>query len=161
MIVVRLFHCPVHVYSGHHGRDPGVAPMQEASRIRLIAGRGVDGDRYSVQEGARGQVTFFAEEVWRRLCAELRLSDRGPDLFRRNVVVRGVDLNLLIGSEFEVQGVRFRGIEHCRPCYWMDRAFGPGAHELLGRWQAGGLRASVLTDGWIAIDGGEAQRCSA
>jgi hypothetical protein len=60
MIVVRLFHCPVHVYSGHHGRDPGVAPMQEASRIRLIAGRGVDGDRYSVQEGARGQVTFFA-----------------------------------------------------------------------------------------------------
>jgi hypothetical protein len=51
----------------------------------------------------------------------------------------------LIGQEFEVQGVCFLGMEECRPCYWMDRAFAPGAQEFLkGR---GGVRAKILTDG--------------
>jgi MOSC domain-containing protein YiiM len=66
-------------------------------------------------------------------------------LARRNVITRGVDLNELIGQEFKLQGIRFLGMEECRPCYWMDRAFAPGAHEFLkGR---GGLRARILTDG--------------
>src|SRR5262249_43663907 len=47
--------------------------------------------------------------------------------------------------EFELQGVRLFGTEECRPCYWMDRAFAPGAQEFLrGR---GGLRAKILTSG--------------
>src|SRR5256886_8618661 len=25
---------------------------------------------------------------------------------------------------------RFHGMEECRPCYWMDQAIAPGAHEL-------------------------------
>ena len=57
----------------------------------------------------------------------------------------GVDLNTLVGKEFEVQGVTFRGREECRPCYWMDQSFGPGAEAALrGR---GGLRAEILADG--------------
>ncbi len=44
--------------------------------------------------------------------------------------------------------VRFFGTEECRPCYWMDGALGPGAHAWLrGR---GGLRARILSDGWLA-----------
>jgi MOSC domain-containing protein YiiM len=61
------------------------------------------------------------------------------------VITQGVDLNEWIGEEFEVKGVRFLGMEECRPCYWMDGAFAPGAQEFLkGR---GGLRAKILTDG--------------
>jgi hypothetical protein len=46
-----------------------------------------------------------------------------------------------------VQGVRFFGTEECRPCYWMDGVFAPGAQEFLrGR---GGLRARILTDGCL------------
>jgi MOSC domain-containing protein YiiM len=59
-----------------------------------------------------------------------------------------VDLNALIGREFEVQGVRFAGVEECRPCYWMNEAFGhPQAEDWLkGR---GGLRARILSSGWL------------
>jgi MOSC domain-containing protein YiiM len=68
-----------------------------------------------------------------------------PAAARRNVITRGVDLNDLIGKEFDVQGVRLLGMEECRPCYWMDRAFAPGAEKFLkGR---GGLRVKILTDG--------------
>lgn len=161
MNIVRLYHCPEHIYKGHHGMAAGTAPMIEASRIRLVAGRGVEGDRYYKLEGARGQVTFFAEETWVRLCCELGVAGRGPDVFRRNIIVRGTDLNELIGRDFGVQGVRFHGVEYCKPCGWMEEAFAPGTFALLAEWKAGGLRASVLKDGWIAVDGAEAERCSA
>ena len=63
----------------------------------------------------------------------------------RNTLVAGVDLNSLVGAEFEIQGVRFVGVEHCKPCHWMNSALGPGAEDWLqGR---GGLRARILTDG--------------
>jgi hypothetical protein len=61
------------------------------------------------------------------------------------VITRSVDLNDLIEQEFDVQGVRFLGIEECRPCYWMNRAFAPGAQEFLKGH--GGLRAKILSDG--------------
>jgi MOSC domain-containing protein YiiM len=139
----------------------GTAPMAEVARIRLIAGRGMEGDRYYKREGGKGQVTFFAEETWLRLCSELGRGDRQPDVFRRNVIVRGTDLNGLIGLDFEVQNIRFHGVEYCKPCHWMEEAFFPGTFERLSLWKAGGLRASVLTDGWLAIDGMEAEPCSA
>ena len=63
------------------------------------------------------------------------------------MITRGVDLNDFIDREFEVQGVFLYGTEECRPCYWMDGAFAPGAHEFLkGR---GGLRAKILSDGGL------------
>ena len=51
----------------------------------------------------------------------------------------------LVGCEFTIQGATFLGSEECRPCYWMDAAFGPGAEAFLkGR---GGLRARIVSDG--------------
>jgi MOSC domain-containing protein YiiM len=60
-----------------------------------------------------------------------------------------LELNEFIGREFEIQGVRFFGTEECRPCYWMDQAFAPGAEAAMkGR---GGLRARILTDGTLRV----------
>jgi MOSC domain-containing protein YiiM len=61
------------------------------------------------------------------------------------VITRGVELNDFIDNEFEIQGVRFHGTQECAPCYWMDRAFAPGAEEFLRGH--GGLRAKILSDG--------------
>lgn len=161
MHIVRIYHSPEHVYLGHHGRPAGTEPMAEVPKAWLVAGRGVEGDRYYKRDGAKGQVTFFEEETWLRLCRELGRNDRQPDVFRRNVIVRGTDLNALIGVEFDIQGVQFRGVEYCKPCYWMEQAFAPGTLALLTEWKAGGLRASVLSDGWLAVGEAEAARCSA
>ena len=161
MDIVRLYHSPEHIYRGHFGTAAGTAPMKEVPRIRLVAGHGVEGDRYFKLDGAKGQVTFFAEETWLRLCGELGVAGRQCDVFRRNIIVRGADLNALIGREFEVQGVRLRGVEHCKPCFWMEQAFAPGTLALLDEWKAGGLRASVLSDGCIAVGEAEPRQCSA
>jgi MOSC domain-containing protein YiiM len=111
-----------------------------------VARRGIRGDRYFDFKGDyKGQITFFSLEVFDQLCCALQVQSCSPSVARRNVITRSVDLNELIGKEFELQGVRFLGMEECRPCYWMDSAFAPGALEFLaGR---GGLRAKILTSG--------------
>lgn len=146
--LVHIFISPEHTYFGHHGKPSGSAPPQALDEAALVAGKGIVGDRFfGWKEDYAGQVTFFSLETHEALCAQFGVRDRGPEVYRRNFVVRGVDLNALIGQEFEIQGVRFLGVVEAKPCYWMDEAFAPGAEEALGG--RGGLRAKVLTDGTL------------
>jgi len=146
--LAHLFLSPGHNFFGRHGHPAGRHPLREVAEVRCVAGRGLEGDRFfDHKPDYRGQITFFALEAYDHLCAELGILHQPPGVFRRNVLTRGLDLNRLIGTEFELQHVRFAGVEECRPCEWMDSAFGPGAHAALaGR---GGLRARILTDGWL------------
>ena len=153
MKIRHLFISPGHNYFGHHDRLADEHPTIEVSEVECVAGRGIRGDRFfDFKDNYQGQITFFAWETYEALCAELGVHDRTPAVFRRNVLTAGVDLNALIGREFAVQGVRFHGTEECRPCYWMDQAFGPGAFNFLkGR---GGLRAEILCNGILRRIGG-------
>ena len=146
MEICHLYVSPGHNFVGHHGREPDTHAMIEVPEIECVAGRGIRGDRYlDFKDHYKGQITFFSLEVFAELCSAMQTPGYSPALARRNVITRGVDLNTLIGTEFGIQGVRFFGTEECRPCYWMDRAFAPGAEKFLkGR---GGLRAKILTDG--------------
>jgi hypothetical protein len=144
--LLHLYISPSHNFFGHHGLPPGDTPMTEVGQIECVAGRGIKNDRFfDFKNDYKGQVTFFSEEVYEDLCKMLHVHDRPPSVFRRNIITAGVDLAGWFDAEFEVQGVQFRGRGECTPCYWMDRAFGPGAEQaLMGR---GGLRATVLMDG--------------
>lgn len=120
--------------------------MLEVAEVRCLAGRGLEGDRFlDFKEDYKGQVTFFAFEVHERLCARFGVRDKSPGVFRRNVITEGVDLNTLIGAEFEIQGVRFLGVQESTPCHWMNEAFAAGAEEAMRG--NGGLRAKILSDG--------------
>jgi MOSC domain-containing protein YiiM len=144
--ICHLYISPGHNFVGHHGREPDTHPMIEVPVMECVAGRGIRGDRYfDFKDDYKGQITFFSFDVFEELCAALKILDCSPTAARRNVITRGVNLNDFIGREFEVQGVWFSGTEESAPCYWMDRAFAPGAREFLkGR---GGLRAKILCDG--------------
>jgi MOSC domain-containing protein YiiM len=146
--ICHLYVSPGHNFFGHHGREPDNYPAIEVKSIECVAGHGIRHDRFfDYRDDYKGQITFFSLEVFHDLCAALQIENGDPGLTRRNVLTRGVDLNALIGQEFEVQGVRFRGIDDCRPCYWMDQALRYGAEQFLkGR---GGLRARILTTGIV------------
>ena len=144
--VEHLYVSSGHRFIGRHGKEPLDFPIEEVSRVECVAGRGIRGDRF-FDHGTdyKGQVTFFSMEVYEEMCRELGISDRPPSVLRRNILVRDADLLSLIGGEFTLQGATFVGSEECRPCYWMDGAFGPGAEAFLkGR---GGLRARIASGG--------------
>ena len=125
--------------------------MIEVTEIECVANRGIHGDRFfDYKENYKGQATFFSAEVFAALCNELKLSDKAAGEARRNIIVVGADLNELIGKEFEIQGVTFRGMAECAPCYWMDQAFAPGAEQFLKN--RGGLRAQILSSGKLRVE---------
>ena len=120
--------------------------MIEVPMMECLAGRGIRGDRYlDFKDDYKGQITFFSLDVFDELCTALGVHDCSPAAARRNVITRGIDLNGFIHKEFEIQGVRFYGTEESAPCYWMDRAFAPGAQVFLKG--NGGLRGTILSDG--------------
>jgi hypothetical protein len=123
------------------------APVMLVDEAVAIAGQGLQGDRY-----ADGTGTFASG----RPGSALTLIDAavvdtfGRDLdHRRNVVVRGTDLNTLVGHEFSLGGARCRGSRLCEPCAHLDRLNGGGIlRPLVHR---GGLRADVIRGGTIRI----------
>jgi MOSC domain-containing protein YiiM len=149
--VEHLFISPGHNFYGHHGQPAGGHPILAVEQVECVAGRGLRGDRFfDYKEDYKGQITFFAMEVFDALRLALNLPEARPQATRRNAFTRGADLNALIGKEFEIQGVRFAGVCECSPCSWMNGALGSGAEDWLkGR---GGLRARILTDGILRCD---------
>ena len=104
MEICHLFISPGHNFVGHHGREPDAYPMIETSEMECVAGRGIRGDRYfDFKDDYKGQITFFSLEVFDELCDAMQSQPCSPSVARRNVITRGVDLNDLIGQEFEVQ----------------------------------------------------------
>jgi MOSC domain-containing protein YiiM len=149
MNILHIYISPQHIFE--KGIAVGSRTVTEVDEVECVAGRGLCGDRYFDHDRDYiGQVTFFSQEVYERLCEQLQVTHREPSVFGRNVIVSGVDLNNLIGKEFEVQGIRFSGSEECSPCRWMEEAFAPGAMRALK--DHGGLRARILTDGLLKRD---------
>jgi MOSC domain-containing protein YiiM len=149
--VRHLYISPGHNYFGRGELSPGTHAVIEVAAVECVAGRGIRGDRFfDFKPDYKGQITFFSQEVFDAMRAALKLEGKHAGLSRRNVTVEGLDLNALVGREFELQGVRFRGTAECSPCHWMDKAFAPGAENFLqGR---GGLRAQILTDGKLLVE---------
>jgi MOSC domain-containing protein YiiM len=148
LFLQRIFISDGHNFVGRHGLAPAAHAIREVSSVECVAGRGLRGDRYFDRpENHKGQVTLFSLAIFEALRLALNCGEADASALRRNLLVRGADLNELIGREFDLQGIRLFAVEECRPCYWMDTAIAPGAEAWLrGR---GGLRCRILTSGWL------------
>jgi molybdopterin synthase catalytic subunit len=141
---------PGHDFRGHHGGPRGEHGSESVPGVECVAGMGLRGDRYfGHKEDFKGQVTFFDADAIQAVRDHFGMPELEGSVFRRNLIVRGVDLSAWIGRKFRFQGVEFEGSEECRPCYWMDEAVGPGAEEFLKDRYRGGLRARILSDGTL------------
>ncbi len=127
-------------------------PMTGVGAAEAVAGRGLRGDRYE-----RGEGTFSNPEgrgYDLTLVEAEALEDLGalgvelaPAEARRNLVVRGIALDALIGKRFRVGTVECFGQRRCEPCAHLERLTRPGV--LRGLVHRGGLRADVLSGGEI------------
>jgi hypothetical protein len=133
-------------------------PARALPRARALAGPGLEGDRHVAGTGTfpsgrpGSALTLVAAEVCESFTPPLT-----ADQHRRNVVVRGLDLNRLVGHEFQIGPVHCRGMRLCEPCTVVQRYVGrPVLRDLVHR---GGLRADILADGEIQV--GDAVRAVA
>jgi MOSC domain-containing protein YiiM len=123
------------------GPSDAIAPVQAAS---ALAGKGLQGDRHFHGAGAApGQALTLIEA---EALESVGLTGAAS---RRQVVVRGVRLNDLVGKRFRVGEVECLGVELCEPCLHLQQLTRPGIiKDLIHR---GGLNADVLNDGRISV----------
>ncbi len=150
--LAAIYISPGHDYWGKQGEGRLQHGIQSLSEVECVAGKGLVGDRYfDYKTDYKGQVTFFSAEIVDQVREHFKLRNLPSSVFRRNLIVRGVDLKSWMGKRFLFQGVEFEGSQECRPCYWMDRAIAPGGEDFLKGGFRGGLRAKVLSSGILKI----------
>ena len=122
------------------GPREALAPVES---VQAVAGQGLVGDRYANAGPEPGRaLTLIEAEV---------LEDVGltGTQSRRQVVVRGVRLNDLVGKRFRVGEVECYGVELCEPCLHLQELTRPGIiKELVHR---AGINADILSDGTISV----------
>ena len=111
--------------------------------VTAVAGKGLVGDRHFKNSHAPGDaLTLIEAEV----LEDVGLSGAQS---RRQVVVRGVRVNDLVGKRFRIGDVECLGVEICEPCAHLQRLTRPGIiKDLLHR---GGLNADILSGGLISV----------
>jgi len=160
--VALLLVSPRHRYEGRpaDGALPVGAddPDESRDRIQLRAGLGIVGDRYfAARAHVHASVTVIGleglEAVGHAIGATV-----DPAATRRNVFLRGADVEALRGEPFSLESVtpdagggpvRFRGYRAANPCAWMDHEVAPGAFRAMrGR---GGVRCDPESDGVLTL----------
>lgn len=117
--------------------------------VRAVAGKGLEGDRYFFESGAKpGQALTLVEQ---EVVEDVGLAPGGT---RRQLTVSGAGLegkglNDLIGKKFRVGAVECYGVELCEPCEHLERMTRPGIiKDLVHR---AGINADILTDGMVSV----------
>lgn len=153
--VVSLLASPLHRYEGRPDDGPREPVGQELfDSIQLRAGLGIVGDRYfGAKAHSSSSVTVMAIESLEKVAHVLGVAPLDPAGTRRNIVVRGLDIDRLRGADFSIDtgdgAVLLRANRPANPCAWMDVALAPGAFQALRGH--GGMRCHPLTDGTISL----------
>ena len=155
MEIVALLASPVHRYEGRPADGPLPAPGPElVDEVALRAGLGIVGDRYFGQRAHRdSSVTLQSAEALAAVAADLGVPVPGLSQTRRNVLLRGLEVDALVGRAFTLDSgsgeVRFAPSRACRPCGWLNVAIADGAHRAFR--DRGGIRTAPLTDGRLRL----------
>ena len=131
------------------GISPGNRqPIEPRDEVIVAVGTGVEGDYHSKKKpGGDRHVTLIQAEHFAVIAANTGRDSVSPELFRRNIVVRGIELAPLIGRRFRLGEALLEGTGPCTPCSRMDENLGAGGR--LAMSGLGGLTAVVIEPGRI------------
>jgi MOSC domain-containing protein YiiM len=127
----------------HIGPEDG-GPLEPVDSVRAFAGKGLEGDRHFDAGGAKpGQALTLVE------AEQVEDVGLGVGETRRQITVRGMQLNDLVGKTFKVGEVECYGVELCEPCEHLESMTRPGIiKDLVHR---AGINADILSDGVIRV----------
>ncbi|HLQ47133.1 MAG TPA: MOSC domain-containing protein [Planctomycetaceae bacterium] len=124
--------------------------IEPRSEVTVAVGTGIDGDYHSRKRpGGRRQVTLIQAEHFAVIATATGRDSVSPELFRRNIVVRGIELTSLIGRRFRIGEALLEVTGPCTPCSRMDENLGQGGR--LAMKGLGGLTAMVIEPGRIRV----------
>lgn len=149
--LTKIYISPESNYWKHKKGNPGTAATLTPESVECHEGQGLVGDRfYDFKKDYGGQVSLMSEDALNEM-SEATGHKADFSLFRRNLIVSGLDPLTLIGKQFKIGDVLFEGSSDCTPCAWMDSMVGEGTYAWLDENNKGGLRAKILSTGTIKL----------
>ena len=132
--------------------------MEELTQATLVAGRGIEGDRYYLGTGtysalpAMREITLIEAEVLDALARNDPPLQDGPIVLhpgehRRNLTVRGVPLGHLVGQRFRIGAAVLRGARINFPCRYLEQLLGRPLY--LPLYNRAGLNCAIEQGGVI------------
>jgi MOSC domain-containing protein YiiM len=132
-------------------------PMRAMPSITLVAGKGIEGDRYMIgneagfyshkpEEGR--QVTLFELETLTALQRDHRI-ELGPEEHRRNVTVEGVPLTHLVGRRFWLGETLLEATRLSIPCRHIEEITGKAIFDAL--INRSGLNCKIIQGGVVNV----------
>ncbi len=123
--------------------------MISVTEVKAMQGRGLEDDRYEAGRGFWQTVKNprpVKRDVSLILASNIRDSNFEERETRRNLVIEGtLDFNDMVGREFQIGEVVFKGSEICTPCKRPSQLSGKEGFEKEFKAEKGGLRAEILT----------------
>ncbi len=124
-------------------------PVESVSETYVRIGTGLDGDRYKGQPESKRQVTLISREHLDAVASFVGREQVDPADVRRNLVIRGVNLQALKGKQFKIGEVVLEYTGECHPCSRMEEVLGVGGYNAMRGH--GGITAKVLQEGTIQV----------
>jgi MOSC domain-containing protein YiiM len=139
-----------------HIADSASKPMRSLDRASLIAGVGLDGDRYATRKGTYSgkhhidrQVTLIEAEALEALARDHGI-ELAPAEHRRNLTTRAVPVNHLVGRYFRVGECVLFGGRLNVPCRYLEDLVGKKVFKpLLNR---SGLNCRIIVGGVVRLE---------
>ena len=124
--------------------------IQEVDSIKVIANKGVVGDRhFKDYNDPYCQLSLIESENIDYYNIKYGLNISYID-FRRNIITKEIDLNNLIGKKFFIGEAEVEGIDLCRPCRHLTEML--NEKNILKEFlRKGGLRCRILTTSQINV----------
>ena len=119
--------------------------------VEAIKGKGLVGEKHFKKDNIkRCQITLIEIENINYYNKITRTTIPAIN-FLRNIVTEGIQLNVLLGTEFFIGTVKVKAHDLCRPCKNLQESFQQKntVKELL---LTGGLRCEILSSGKIYIN---------
>lgn len=124
-------------------------PLTIVNEVNVSIEEGLIGDRYSSNRSKR-QVTLIQQEHLSAIASLLNREECPPELLRRNIVVKGINLLALKGKRFQIGSSILEHTGLCHPCSRMEEIFGDGGYNAVRGH--GGITAQVIQSGVIALN---------
>lgn len=134
----------------------GGREILEVDTAELLANHGLVGDKSAQKPNSKRQVTIMQAEYFSVMESLLNKNKILPELVRRNIIVSGLNLSVLLRHSLKINNAVLEITGNCAPCAKMEQALGHGGFNAMRNH--GGVNAVVKKGGVIRV-GDEVEVC--
>ena len=125
------------------------AMLVKTGSVKASVESGLLGDHFAGTYSKKRQVTLIQAEHLPVVASLMGTETIDPNLLRRNIVVKGINLLALKEKQFRIGEAVLETTGTCQPCSRMETNLGEGGYNAMRGH--GGITAKVVVDGVICV----------